>query len=1491
MGVVIPQVITEDRASGAQVIDGSLDFDGESQNSYLKKTFASAGTEETWTVSVWFKIDDVSNQNHIFSSGANSGNRAQVTVESDGTLNCEFQASSSVQSQKITNRRFRDPGGWYHLVLAVNTNDGTAEDRMKIYINGVRETSFSTNTLFSSGDVTQWMKAIEHNIGKRTYSTDYFDGRMSQFYNIDGQQLDPSNFGYTDGLTNTWRPKKYTGTFGTNGFYLPLDGNSPIEEDKSGRGNDFTPVGLSNSNTIEKATGAFPILNTTNGGRVATVGVRTDTAPGNGPVGVSTHLILALPLVGSANDVSNQINSSRTALTFTAQGNAAPTTIQSNFYGGSYTFDGTTDRLFTSLSNGDALYLQGSNFTVECWVRLASGQTDDRYMVHVANGNQSNSNGSWQMRINASKFNPGFTEGTTQYNMQSTSNYVPNKWTHVAFVREGNEQRLYIDGRLDATTSYTQTPNNLTSGQLSIGGSWDNGGGTINGQIQDVRVYDGVAKYTSNFIPASTDPDILPDTPSGVAGGSALTSIPDSATEGAVAFDGSGDNLSFSLSSGGLGSGDFTLEYFVYQNTLSDYQTHFGVSRGVNGFNVGTDASGDFVLYSASARQIEVVGAITTGKWYHWAFVRSGSTLTGYLDGRARGSYSSSENFSGTTCTIGSLESNSEYTNGFISNFRILKGTALYTSDFTPPTAPLTNVTNTTLLCCQSNTFAGSAAVSPTVTDNYSAGVSLTATPYADIGGSNCTITNNGTVTSSSAGTNSFGLTNAADMTGTQRVDINMGNVSSTFFQSAWTLEMFFKTSNTNDNWFVGSAESGNVWQTGWSINAESGNIKWNYDSPGGGTQVDTGISISTNTWYFMRVQRTPGTSTPLAVWVYSSPTSLLGSYSGTVSDTSTHTLNVLKIGDANGNSNNLNGNWQFANVMITAGTVAHQNVPSLSGGVRTDSATVSSEPILNGNAAATNFNPFTSDINAVRGQESGYATWNPLEPTVGTLSNGNLKMVGSSAWKSTKGTVSVSSGKWYYEGIVNGNTYGTALGNIAFGIGWYTTKNLSSNVDAGTSSLYNNLLAFHNNGGYNNFATWQTSVTSLTAGDVIGIALNKDNNTFTFYKNGVSVVSGTLANTTDDLSPWINAYYSDSFFDCNFGQKPFKFPPPEGFLPLNAANVRPSTVIARPDQYVGIVTYSGNGGTQTISGLNFSPDLVWLKSRSDGDDHSLQDTVRGAGNNRLRTNQTNSENTQSGQISSFNSDGWTMGNRTNESGRTYVGWAWDAGSSTVTNTDGSISSSVRANPTAGFSIVSYTGTGANATVGHGLNAAPEFAIFKVRSTDNNWGVYHKSLGATDQIKLNQTASTSSSASFFQNTEPTSSVIYLGADSTANYGSETMIAYCFAPVEGYSAFGSYTGTQPFIYTGFRPRWIMVRRYDVAASEWVIFDSARSGYNGDNDTLCANRSSSENAFVGSNELDILSNGFKFTVTRAITNGSDNYIYACFAESPFRSARAR
>ena len=1650
------RVITEDSASGAQVIDGSLRFDS-GKSHYLNRTPGSAGNRKTWTWSGWVKRSKFGNDEALFSAD-NSNPITTIRFSGEGAASPDglrvFHYAGSFVFDLTTTVQYRDPSAWYHVVVACDTTQATTANRLKIYVNGTQVTAFDTATYPSQNYDTAVNNTVLQTIGTNGTGGNDFNGYVSAVYLVDGQALGPEYFGYTDPLTNTWRPKKFkpqatpndgtvwssnsTGVandgtsapanafdgnlstqvyssgasnhelyydipnlkvnstvrvfieqhsqtnvsfyvidtndvkyeyltaapyarkwvdiagvagktikrigaqrngnghgtahfaweidgvillddditnMGKNAFYLPMDGNSPIGEDKSGNGNNWTPVNFGGSAALDKATGALPILNTDGGGKVARVGVRTDA--------YYDSLVLALPLVGSNADVSNQINSGSTTKTITANGNAAASSAQSNFYDGSYYFDGTGDYL--SIPNNTDFAMSTGDFTAECWIYTTSySNAEGGYSERIFDSNTG------QLGMYVTSDGSG-TIGGLVAGSDHRGNGKPklNGWSHVALTRSGSTVRIFLDGVLDS--SFTNSGSVASSGSFLVGARGSGSGGFI-GYIQDFRIYKGVAKYTSNFIPASTNPDILPDTPSGVSYSSNLTKI----TDGAVAFDGSGDYLSLADSDDwNFGSGDWTIEFYGTTKATTNGELTTVVTQSIyaassdTSFYIGMGSYVSCWLSSGTTYQVQLNTSgvvVNDGNWHHIACVRNGTNIIIFVDGKnvANTTVSAEYTLGNSTQLLGiGSQNNNYFFPGFISNLRIIKGTALYTSNFTPPTRALTAVANTKLLCCQSNTSAGSAAVSPTVTDNYSAGVSLTATPYADIGGSNCTITNNGTVTSSSAGTNSFGLTNAADMTGTQRVDINMGNVSSTFFQSAWTLEMFFKTSNTNDNWFVGSAESGNVWQTGWSINAESGNIKWNYDSPGGGTQVDTGISISTNTWYFMRVQRTPGTSTPLAVWVYSSPTSLLGSYSGTVSDTSTHTLNVLKIGDANGNSNNLNGNWQFANVMITAGTVAHQNVPSLSGGVRTDSATVSSEPILNGNAAATNFNPFTSDINAVRGQESGYATWNPLEPTVGTLSNGNLKMVGSSAWKSTKGTVSVSSGKWYYEGIVNGNTYGTALGNIAFGIGWYTTKNLSSNVDAGTSSLYNNLLAFHNNGGYNNFATWQTSVTSLTAGDVIGIALNKDNNTFTFYKNGVSVVSGTLANTTDDLSPWINAYYSDSFFDCNFGQKPFKFPPPEGFLPLNAAIVRPSTVIARPDQYFDTVLFNGNGTSQSITGLNFKPDFVWIKDRSSDNNysHRLVDSVRGSTRVLFTdsTNGTANEQVDSyGTIDKFTDNGFDLrqgtgvasGDGSNTSGSQMVAWCWKAGGDAGTfNVDGvDVGSAAAAGlsgknitPTAcsigtkqGFSIIKYTGNGSNnQTVPHGLTQAPTLIMTKslnqTGSVTVSWGIFHKDGSFNNKMMyFTQNAAQAADTNVYTTTSQTDEHFTIGTWTGINQDGTDYISYIWHDVPGLFKTGLYTGNGstdgPVLGDmGFSPNLVFLKRATGGTGNWVMIDSKRPGYNPEQATLCANLANDENASGGTTN-DFLSNGLKIRGTTDRNASGNEHIYFAWAEAP-------
>jgi hypothetical protein len=327
---------------------------------------------------------------------------------------------------------------------------------------------------------------------------------------------------------------------------------------------------------------------------------------------------------------------------------------------------------------------------------------------------------------------------------------------------------------------------------------------------------------------------------------------------------------------------------------------------------------------------------------------------------------------------------------------------------------------------------------------------------------------------------------------------------------------------------------------------------------------------------------------------------------------------------------------------------------------------------------------------------------------------------------------------------------------------------------------------------------------------------------------------------------------------------------------------------------------YTGNGSTQTISGLGFSPDLVWTKSRNDALSHIWMDTVRGTGVY-LRSNSTGAEEPNSSVITSFDANGFTLGSSSasNLSAYTYAAWCWDAGSSTVTNTQGSISSQVRANPSAGFSVVTYTGTGGTATVGHGLGIAPSFILIKERSPNtDNWNVYHSSIGASAWLQLNLTNATSTGSEMWNSTSPTSTVVTVrnpGSGGYSNRSGAAYVAYCFAPVVGYSSFGSYVGNGsgsndgPFVFCNFRPRWILLKD-STNAGNWELIDTARIGYNGANYRLFPNLSDAEFA---DHRVDILSNGFKLRVGAGSAINSSNavIVYAAFAESPFAYSRAR
>jgi hypothetical protein len=332
--------------------------------------------------------------------------------------------------------------------------------------------------------------------------------------------------------------------------------------------------------------------------------------------------------------------------------------------------------------------------------------------------------------------------------------------------------------------------------------------------------------------------------------------------------------------------------------------------------------------------------------------------------------------------------------------------------------------------------------------------------------------------------------------------------------------------------------------------------------------------------------------------------------------------------------------------------------------------------------------------------------------------------------------------------------------------------------------------------------------------------------------------------------------------------------------------------IIDKPSDYFNTVLYTGNSGTQSITSLDFQPDWVWIKCRNRVEENVVFDVIRGA-TKKIYPNLTSAESTEANTLTSFNSDGFSLGSAglSNSSGDTFASWNWLGANGTASNTDGSISSTVSASTTSGFSIVSYTGNRtptADQSIGHGLGAVPSMMIVKNRSNGSRgWRVYHKSLGTPDkELILNSTAAVGTDTATWGNTTPTSSVFYVGASGETNNVGDSFIAFCFADVKGFSKFGSYTGNGnadgTFVYTGFKPAMVIYKKTS-GTENWFIHDNKRQGFNPENELLFPDLSNAEGTV---NRIDLLSNGFKATTSDGGINGSGaTYIYMAFAENPF------
>lgn len=565
---------------------------------------------------------------------------------------------------------------------------------------------------------------------------------------------------------------------------------------------------------------------------------------------------------------------------------------------------------------------------------------------------------------------------------------------------------------------------------------------------------------------------------------------------------------------------------------------------------------------------------------------------------------------------------------------------------------------------------------------------------------------------------------------------------------------------------------------------------------------------------------------------------------------------------DSSGNGNN----WTPNNISVTAGVTYDSmlDVPTLT------SETNANFPVLNVIAGLGN----------------------------GTYSDGNLAYLNgvSATWKSGVASMGATSGKYYFEYTV---TAVSSSSNFYLGVAGSTYNGFASYLGRTSDSW-----AFQWNGASsvktnNDVSTTVSTAGSISVNNVIQVAIDLGTGSIWWGRNNTWVqgdpsagTGASYTNLTGTILPAFAVYSNGGDkIAANFGQRPFSYTPPTGFKALNTFNL-PDATIPNGKKFFNAVTYTGNTSGGSVSGVGFQPDFIWTKNRSAVSNHELIDAVRG-GSSALFSNLTNAEATQQ-RISSFDVDGWSYTVNSNSAlANSFVGWQWNAGGNTVSNTSGSITSSVRANPTAGFSVVTATlPSFTNGTIGHGLGATPDMIIAFARAAagDTHW-VWHKALASTEYLALQTTAAKATSSNVWNGRNSTT--FTLGA-SAGTWGTGNYVFYCFAEVAGFSKFGSYTGNGAadgvFVYTGFRPRFVLIKSSSMAGTRWELFDTSRSTINPSNERLSPNESTAE--VTGYNSPDFLSNGFKLRGASGYTNDSGvSYIYAAFAENPFKNALAR
>ena len=1487
----------------------AVDFDG---NDYLRVPASTdiSSFDGDFTCECFFNVRSYNDENGLLIGSWNhtDGRRVwQIRIMSHGRL--DWYVSYDGTTGNGTNIEsavgFIETGRWYHVAVERYGNVLT------LYLDGISCLSHA----MTSATYNNTQDGVD--IGGTSYGTKHIDGMVSNFRIVKGSAVYKGNFIPKGPLTNITNTKLLccNGSSVTDATVIPTGSITSSGDPSSVNLTTTDSVGGHTKITIPyNAPDTLYYYCDAHSGMGSSITNITTGLPSEVDQ-YASNCVVAIPMIGNANsnradEISDQINCTSRRKEFDILGNVSTREVHPNFYGSCYGFDGTGDYLLRSDHNDIELV---ADFTIECWAYRNSSTHDDAFWG-IGDSKQSTGlelyYGTTGSVIKLYSDNGAY--------LSSSLSQSGGMWNHYAVVRKGTTISIYVNGSLHCSQTGTSEAIAMygtgDNGFVNVGRGYYNGNpdNPIDGFMQDFRIYNGVAKYTEDFLPPSTGYNAGSISPTSVPFGSQIKNRYSSdLLSGSVWFDGSKNRMRCADTTELDPASTWTLEAWIWKHETcgADGNARAIISKWDNtggnndkGWYLriqdSTDNRLSFLWTEDGSTNKELLGKVTIGnkKWYHVAVVANNGYLTMYVDGvqdfvTPRGYYSTIREAT-IPIFIGGVHipSNTQQWKGYLSNVRFVAGTALYTSDFTPPTKPLTNISGTKLLCCQS-TKESTEAISPKT-------LQYTGKKVANTG---ATVDSDDPFSSGELGSVSFDGTNDY-----MKVNDSGTDADFDFGTGDFTIELWINISSTHGTNPVLIGAVG-----GWYIQLKSSDSVISIYN-GSTEYTHTGSSLSTGSWHHIAASRE---GTALKVYV-----------DGTkrIDETNAENFNLAAdfyIGSFGGSSLYFGGKISHVRVIkgkalytgssITVPTSPIEPTPETvllccSDNYWVDTSYDSTETNLR------TFNPFNNTSGRL---DSDYCTWNNIDKLSSnvTLQDGNLNWsCTNSDGGNARGTVVMTSGKYYWEVKTQvGNRFHTGVSRI------------DMNLPTGDAGNTNTEWVFRTDGyKVHNNSESQIGDDIKSSGNIVMIAYNADDGEIYFGGNGVWFdfadpsrrLNPAYTNATPGthgMAPSIGRRTSNCGGIGNFGQRPFVYQPPEGYRPLTVANAL-GTDIVRPDQYFKPVKYDGDGDSGKFIDFDFAPDLAMFKSRSDSHGWECYDSVRGV-QKAVYNNLNYAEATESQGLLGFEPGGVTIGNNNwvnKDSSTTYIAYGWKAGGNKGTfNKDGVVYASAAAvgltagdtTPTGcsigtkqGFSIVratlgSATGT---ITIPHGLGKIPDFIIAKSLNNTYNWDIYHTNATSGGQNRLIFTDSGINANHPWGQVSPTSSVFTFN---TAFYAdaSDDVIFYSWVNVPGLQKFGVYTGnnsiTGPFVYLGFRPSLVIIKRTDTADS-WMLMTSESSdriGFNPIDKHLRFDSNIAEADPGGSPavEIDFLHNGFKNKQTNNQVNASGGtYVYMAWAETP-------